>query len=212
MLDNGIAVLQRQDSPYTLLVKEALHNLGVGLVYLSAPPKEINPDPFTPRMMIWDLSGYSAVQKIKTAGELKEMHHGLVILADQPGVVDTEVFALPGALAWLAHPRTPGELSVAIQVANSLYERHTAVLKQLEHTRFELTTRSLLDRAKRIVMMTEKLEEKKAMEKLQDCSRNLNRRMLVTVREILHLGGFAKLCQACKIGSCPHHPPGQPKS
>ena len=206
MHENGIAVLQRQNSPYTILVNEALRILGVSPVYLSSPPKDVSPGPFTPWLMIWDLNVYSVSEKSQIAAELKEMPHGLVILSGRSSVADKEVFSLPGALAWLSRPRGPGELAVAILVASSLYERHTEILARLAQIRLELNTRNLLDRAKRVVMINEKVSEQYAMTKLKDCSRNLNRRMMATAREISHLGGFAKLCVKCKIASCPYHP------
>ena len=114
--------------------------------------------------------------------------------------------ACPEPWPGCAKPRSPGELAAALKVASSLYERHVGILKQIEKTRHELNTRPLLDRAKRIIMVTENIGEQQAMDKITDCSRNLNRRKAATVRDVLHRGGMMKICLACKITSCRHHP------
>ncbi|ENH96882.1 response regulator receiver/ANTAR domain-containing protein [Gracilibacillus halophilus YIM-C55.5] len=92
-----------------------------------------------------------------------------------------------GVLNYLVKPVDKRDLKVAIEVSLARYEEFKNIQYELDDTKKALEARKYIEKAKGILMENKELKEPDAMKKLQEMSRNRNKKLVEVAKDIIEL-------------------------
>ncbi len=101
-----------------------------------------------------------------------------------------------GVSAYLAEGVDPVKVRTAIDVAIAQFERYQALRRNLEETRQELEQRKVVDRAKRLLMAHQKIDEAQAYAQMRKLAMNSNQTISAVAAGVIAIFDKAEGAQA----------------
>ncbi|MFZ5655247.1 MAG: ANTAR domain-containing response regulator [Pseudomonadota bacterium] len=102
-----------------------------------------------------------------------------------PGFIRQAIDA--GVSAYLAEGVDPAKVRTAIDVAIAQFERYQALRRDFEETRQELEERKLIDRAKRLLMAHQQVDEAQAYAQMRKLAMNSNQTIAAVATGVIAL-------------------------
>lgn len=142
--------------------------------------RELKPDIVIMDIKMPDLDGIEAA-KILTEEEIAPVI--LLTAFGQKELVDRAKEA--GVVGYLVKPFREADLAPAIEIAASRFNEFRVVQQEVEDLQNALETRKVVDRAKGILMDTQKMSEQDAFRKIQKMSMNTRKPMKEVAEAII---------------------------
>ena len=100
-----------------------------------------------------------------------------------PGFIQQAIAA--GVSAYLAEGVDPDKVKTVIDIAIAQFEHFQALRRDFEETRRELESRKLVDRAKRLLMAHQRIDEDKAYAQLRRLAMNSNQKITAVAAGVI---------------------------
>ncbi|MTI58445.1 MAG: response regulator [Firmicutes bacterium] len=186
--DNYLKVVVAEDEYMVLMgIKEMVQELGHEIIGEATNGKKAveitlkeKPDLLIIDINMPVLDGIDAIKKIN---ELYPMPSIVVTGYYNKELIDRAKKA--GAFSYLVKPIDEKDLQPAIEMANARFEEFLTLRKELQETQAALEARKYIEKAKGILMDKYNIKESQAMKTLQKKSRNNNKKLVVTAKEII---------------------------
>jgi response regulator NasT len=137
--------------------------------------------------------GLPDIDGIQLARQIMEAHPCPIVLLtghDDPATVERATRV--GVMAYLMKPLRPNELRPAIEIAIARFQEFVALQKENENLKRTLEARKTIERAKGILMKTQRLSEAQAFAAIKRKSMDSRKPMVEIARAILLAEDIAK--------------------
>lgn len=180
----AVILIQKENSPLAGVVEQALREeCRVGVLRGNEPN---GPDAAgVPGVVVWDLSGYSEVERGMLATFLAAEEVGLVVVCQAVDATVRAVLRATGALAVVAMPLGPAQVAAAVEMALATQTRLSGLMAEREDLQRQMREREVIEKAKRLLMIAANYSEADAMRHMQKQARNTNLRLVEVAQKVI---------------------------